>query len=208
MLAEQAAASLWSEQIGNFANTGVRGMKFGSDEEVVSMCIINGTDASVDERNAYLRAAPWKSEPGEQTLSDERMAELEATEQFVLTVSSNGFGKRTSSHEYRLTNRGGQGIWNVPSSDDLRAEIGAVVGAFPITETEQLMMVTDQGKLIRTPVYDVRIASRNTKGVTLFKVADEESIVSVAKLQETEDETDEMEEAVAGEAAEIAPTEG
>lgn len=169
-------------------STGVRGMKFGDDEEVVSMCIINGTDASVDERNAYLRAAPWKSEPGEQTLSDERMAELEATEQFVLTVAANGFGKRTSSHEYRLTNRGGQGIWNVPSSEDMRAEIGAVVGAFPITEAEQLMMVTDQGKLIRTPVHDVRIASRNTKGVTLFKVADDETIVSVAKLQETEEE--------------------
>lgn len=169
-------------------STGVRGMKFGDDEEVVSMCIINGTDASVDERNAYLRAASWKSEPGEQTLSDERMAELEATEQFVLTVAANGFGKRTSSHEYRLTNRGGQGIWNVPSSEDMRAEIGAVVGAFPITEAEQLMMVTDQGKLIRTPVHDVRIASRNTKGVTLFKVADDETIVSVAKLQETEEE--------------------
>ena len=171
-------------------STGVRGMKFGDDEEVVSMCVINGTDASVDERNAYLRAAPWKAEPGEQTLSDDRMAELEATEQFVLTVSSNGFGKRTSSHEYRLTNRGGQGIWNVPSSEDMRAEIGAVVGAFPITEAEQLMMVTDQGKLIRTPVHDVRIASRNTKGVTLFKVAEDETIVSVAKLQETEDEDD------------------
>lgn len=169
-------------------STGVRGMKFGDDEEVVSMCVINGTDASVDERNAYLRAAPWKAEPGEQTLSDDRMAELEATEQFVLTVSANGFGKRTSSHEYRLTNRGGQGIWNVPSSEDMRAEIGAVVGAFPITETEQLMMVTDQGKLIRTPVHDVRIASRNTKGVTLFKVAEDETIVSVAKLQETEED--------------------
>ncbi len=169
-------------------STGVRGMKFGDDEEVVSMCIINGTDASVDERNAYLRAAPWKAEPGERTLSGDRMAELEATEQFVLTVSANGFGKRTSSHEYRLTNRGGQGIWNVPSSEDMRAEIGAVVGAFPITETEQLMMVTDQGKLIRTPVHDVRIASRNTKGVTLFKVADDETIVSVAKLQETEED--------------------
>lgn len=169
-------------------STGVRGMKFGDDEEVVSMCIINGTDASADERTAYLKAASWKAEPGEQTLSDDRMADLAATEQFILTVTSNGFGKRTSSHEYRLTNRGGQGIWNVPSSDDMRGEIGPVVGAFPITETEQLMMVTDQGKLIRTPVHDVRIASRNTKGVTLFKVADEESIVSVAKLQETEDE--------------------
>lgn len=173
-------------------STGVRGMKFGDDESVVSMCVINGTDASADERTAYLKAAPWKSEPGEQTLTDDRMEALAQTEQFILTVTSNGFGKRTSSHEYRLTGRGGQGIWNVPSSDDLRAEIGSVVGVFPITESEQLMMVTDQGKLIRTPVHDVRIASRNTKGVTLFKVADQESIVSVAKLQETEDDEDEV----------------
>lgn len=169
-------------------STGVRGMKFGDDESVVSMCVINSTDASVDERTAYLKAAPWKSEPGEKTLSDERTTDLAATEQFILTVTGNGFGKRTSSHEYRVTGRGGQGIWNVPSNDALRAEIGPVVGVFPITEEEQLMMVTDQGKLIRTPVHDVRIASRNTKGVTLFKVADDESIVSVAKLQETEDE--------------------
>lgn len=171
-------------------STGVRGMKFGKDESVVSMCVINSTDATADERTAYLKAAAWKSEPGEQTLSDERMAELAAPEQFILTVTNAGFGKRTSSHEYRVTGRGGQGIWNVPSNDSLRADIGPVVGVFPITVDEQLMMVTDQGKLIRTPVHDVRIASRNTKGVTLFKVADNEKIVSVAKLHEADDDED------------------
>ena len=169
-------------------STGVRGMKFAKGESVVSMCVINSTDASADERTAYLKAAVWKNEPGEQTLSEERTADLAATEQFILTVTNGGFGKRTSSHEYRVTGRGGQGIWNVPSSDALRADIGPVVGVFPITVDEQLMMVTDQGKLIRTPVHDVRIASRNTKGVTLFKVADKEKIVSVAKLQEAEDD--------------------
>lgn len=171
-------------------STGVRGMKFGKDESVVSMCVINSTDATADERTAYLKAAAWKSEPGEQTLSDERMAELAEPEQFILTVTNAGFGKRTSSHEYRVTGRGGQGIWNVPSNENLRADIGPVVGVFPITVDEQLMMVTDQGKLIRTPVHDVRIASRNTKGVTLFKVADNEKIVSVAKLHETDEDDD------------------
>jgi len=175
-------------------STGVRGMKFAEGDAVVSMCIINGTDATTEERDAYLRAASWKNEPGEQTLSDERMAKLEAVEQFIITVTSKGFGKRTSNHEYRLTNRGGQGIWNVPSDQRLRDQIGQVVTAEPITADEQLMMVTDQGKLIRTPVHDVRIASRNTKGVTLFKVADGEQIMSVAKLQETEDEEGEGEE--------------
>lgn len=189
-------------------STGVRGMRFGEGDEVVSMHIINGTDATTEERDAYLRAAPWKSSadaddtaaetPADTTvLSPERMAELEACEQFILTVTNKGFGKRTSSHEYRLTNRGGQGIWNVPSKDHLREQIGDVVAAFPITADEQIMMVTDHGKLIRTPVHDVRIASRNTKGVTLFKVADTEQIVSVAKLQET-DEDEEADEALEG----------
>ncbi len=173
-------------------STGVRGMKFGKDESVVSMCVINSTDATADERTAYLKAAAWKAEPGEQTLSDERMAELAEPEQFILTATNAGFGKRTSSHEYRVTGRGGQGIWNVPSNDSLRADIGPVVGVFPITPDEQLMMVTDQGKLIRTPVHDVRIASRNTKGVTLFKVADNEKIVSVAKLHETDDDEEDI----------------
>jgi len=191
-------------------STGVRGMKFAAGDEIVSMCIINGTDASTEERDAYLRAAAWKTEPGEQTLSDERMAELAELEQFIITVTNGGFGKRTSSHEYRVTGRGGQGIWNVPSDAGMRKQIGPVVTAEPITTDEQIMMVTDQGKLIRTPVHDVRIASRNTKGVTLFKVADGEHIVSVAKLQDTDDEeaddadvdaVDADGEAVTGEAA-------
>ena len=171
-------------------STGVRGMKFAVDDEVVSMCIINGTDATTEDRDAYLRAAAWKTEPGEQILSDERMSELASIEQFVITITNQGFGKRTSSHEYRVTGRGGQGIWNVPSDARLRDQIGDVVTAVPITESEQIMMVTDQGKLIRTPVHDVRIASRNTKGVTLFKVDEKEHIVSVAKLLETESDDD------------------
>ncbi len=176
-------------------STGVRGMKFAADDEVVSMCIINGTDASTEDRDAYLRAAAWKTEPGEQTLSDERMAELAEIEQFIITVTNNGFGKRTSSHEYRVTGRGGQGIWNVPSDARLRTQIGEVVTAVPITADEQIMMVTDQGKLIRTPVHDVRIASRNTKGVTLFKVDNAEHIVSVAKLQDTDGDEDDAADA-------------
>jgi DNA gyrase subunit A len=171
-------------------STGVRGMKFAAGDEVVSMCVINGTDATTEDRDAYLRAAAWKTEPGEQTLSDNRMAELAKIEQFIITVTNNGFGKRTSSHEYRVTGRGGQGIWNVPSDARLREQIGEVVTAVPITGGEQIMMVTDQGKLIRTPVHDVRIASRNTKGVTLFKVDNKEHIVSVAKLEEADEDED------------------
>lgn len=169
-------------------STGVRGMKFAEDDEVVSMAIIRGSDATVEERDAYMKSAVWKTDPADQTLDDDRQAALEASEMFILTVTDQGYGKRTSTHDYRRTGRGGQGIWNVPSSEKLRKEIGNVVAAFPIEADEQLMMVTDQGKLIRTPVHDVRIAARNTKGVTLFKVGADEKIVSVAKLQESEDE--------------------
>ncbi len=190
-------------------STGVRGMKFAAGDEVISMAVIKGTDATVEERDAYMKSAEWKAEPAEQTLSDERQQALKDCEMFILTVTNNGYGKRTSTHDYRKTGRGGQGIWNVPSKDDLRKEIGSVVAAFPITEDEQLMMVTDQGKLIRTPVHDVRIAARNTKGVRLFKVDNKEHIVSVAKLQETEDEDIEADEVAEGVVADVAeaPTE-
>ncbi len=169
-------------------STGVRGMKFRHGDEVVSMCILNGTKATVEERDAYLKSAVWKTEPADVTLSEDLQSELAEKEQFILTITTNGFGKRTSSHEYRVSGRGGQGIWNVPSKDDLRAIIGDVIAAFPITESEQVMMVTDAGKLIRMPVHDVRIAGRATKGVTLFKVADDETIMSVTALMESEDE--------------------
>ncbi|RMB08690.1 DNA gyrase subunit A [Eilatimonas milleporae] len=176
-------------------STGVRGMMLGAGDHVVSMCILNGADADADERDAYLRAAAWKAEPAEATLSAERMADLAGREQFLLSVTANGFGKRSSSHEYRLTNRGGQGIWNGPSDERMRGQIGPVVSVFPINPDDQVMMVTDQGKLIRIPVHDVRIAARNTKGVTMFKVTDDEHIVSVAYLgdagAEDDDEHDE-----------------
>ncbi|GHF28012.1 DNA gyrase subunit A [Kordiimonas sediminis] len=188
-------------------STGVRGMKFAEGDEVVSMCVINGSNATTEERDAYLKAAPWKSDPSGEPLADDRMAYMSEIEQFILTITSNGFGKRTSSHEYRITGRGGQGIWNVPSDARLRDQIGGVVAAFPITEGEQVMMVTDQGKLIRTPVHDVRIASRNTKGVTLFKVSDKETIVSVAKLQEDSSDDDDSGEDVTGSEEGTAATE-
>ena len=110
-------------------------------------------------------------------------------EEFILSITVNGYGKRTSSYEYRVTGRGGSGIINIETSD----RNGEVIAAFPIYEKDQLMMVTDNGRLIRVPVHDVRVAGRNTQGVTLFKVGDEEHIVSVDRIQETDDEDDAME---------------
>jgi len=110
-------------------------------------------------------------------------------EQFILTVTENGYGKRTSAYEYRRTNRGGQGITNIDTSE----RNGHVVASFPVRQGEQLMLVTDQAKLIRTTVGDIRIAGRNTMGVTIFRVADGEHVVSVARIDESDEEEIELE---------------
>ena len=112
------------------------------------------------------------------------MAELGEKEQFILTVTENGYGKRSSAYEYRRTNRGGQGITNIDTSE----RNGCVVASFPARQGEALMLVTDQGKMIRTTVGDIRIAGRNTMGVTIFKVAENEHVVGVAKIEESDEE--------------------
>jgi len=175
--------------------TGVRGISLARGDEVISLSILAGFDATTDERDAYLRAAAWKSEPGEPTLSAERMAAFAAAEQFILTVTANGYGKRTSAYEYRRTNRGGQGITNIDTSE----RNGPVVASFPVTEAEQLMLVTDQAKMIRTDVKDIRIAGRNTQGVTIFRVAEDEHVVSAARIEESDGEAEEGEEAATAE---------
>jgi DNA gyrase subunit A len=181
-------------------STGVRGVRLQTADEVISMSILHRVGTSQEEREAYLRFAPWKGEKeDEPTLKPERMAELTDKEQFILTVTENGYGKRSSAYEYRRTNRGGQGITNIDTSE----RNGCVVASFPALPGEQLMLVTDQGKMIRTTVGDIRIAGRNTMGVTIFRVADGEHVVSVAKIEESEEEEIELE---GGD--EIAPEEG
>src|SRR4051812_40770628 len=166
-------------------STGVRGVRLQPGDEVISMSILHRVGTSQEEREAYLRFAPWKGEKdGECLLSQDRIAELHEKEQFILTVTENGYGKRSSAYEYRRTNRGGQGITNIDTS----ARNGCVVASFPARQGEQLMLVTDQGKVIRTTVGSIRIAGRSTMGVTIFRVADNEHVVSVAKIDESEEE--------------------
>ncbi|GGO90320.1 DNA gyrase subunit A [Stakelama pacifica] len=167
-------------------STGVRGVRLAEGDEVISMSILRGFDATPEEREQYLKAAPWKEGEREVTLPPERMAEFERDEEFILTVTANGYGKRTSAYEYRRTNRGGQGITNIVSSD----RNGPVVASFPAQDGEQLMLVTDQAKLIRTMVGDIRMTGRNTQGVTIFRVAQGEHVVSAARIEETEDEAE------------------
>ena len=167
-------------------STGVRGISLAGGDEVISLSILGGFEATPQEREDYLKAAPWKEGDREVTLPPERMAEFEAAEEFILTVTANGYGKRTSAYEYRRTGRGGQGITNIVTSD----RNGPVVSSFPAHNGEQLMLVTDAAKLIRTTVGDIRVASRNTQGVTIFRVADGEHVVSAARIEESEEEAE------------------
>ena len=176
------------------SSTGVRGMSLKDGDEVMSLSILRRSGATQDEREAYLRAAPWKENENAPTLSPERMAEMAEREQFILTVCANGYGKRSSAYEYRRTGRGGQGITNI----DNIARNGPVVASFPAHDAAQIMLVTDQAKMIRMKVSDMRVIGRNTAGVRLFDVADKEQVVSAALIEADDDgdDTDVIDEAV------------
>ena len=165
---------------------GVRGMLLKGEDEVISLTILHRSGATSDEREAYLRAAPWKDNENEPTLPAERMTEMAEREQFILTVCANGYGKRTSAYEYRRTNRGGQGITNI----DNVARNGLVVASFPVTDAQQLMLVTDQAKLIRMDISTMRVIGRNSSGVRLFNVADNEHVVSAARIERDGDDNE------------------
>ncbi|MCL6682510.1 DNA gyrase subunit A [Sphingomonas sp. SE158] len=171
------------------SSTGVRGIRLKDGDEVISMSILRRIGTSQEEREAYLKCPAWREKDVDSTLPEDRYAELAEKEQFLLTITENGYGKRSSTYEYRRTNRGGQGITNIDTSE----RNGGVVASFPVKPGEQLMLVTDQAKIIRTTVADIRIMGRNTQGVTIFRVADNEHVVSVAKIDESEEEEIEIE---------------
>ena len=183
---------------------GVRGITLASGDSIISMTVVNHVDAEPWERAAYLKRSTneRRSSTGEDEeialvgeevteegqLSDERYEELKALEQFVLTVSEKGFGKRSSSYDFRISGRGGKGIRATDTSKT--AEIGELVAAFPVEESNQIMLVSDGGQLIRVPVGGIRIASRATKGVTIFSTAKDEKVVSVERISEPEGDDD------------------
>lgn len=177
-------------------STGVRGIKLAQkNDEVISMSILKHLDVTPDERNAYLKAASqvigsdednFEYEETSLELAPERFRELLEKEQILLTVSNKGFGKRTSAYEYRVSGRGGQGVANMSLT---KKNGGEVVATFPVTDSHQIMLVTDGGQLIRTPVEAIRTTGRSAQGVTIFKVGADENVVSVAWLvQEDEEE--------------------
>ena len=177
---------------GGRTSMGVRGITL-EDDKVISMSILRHVEASSDERSAYLKMrravagettadepvdAEAEETSGPIQLSQERYAEMSALEQVVLTVSVNGFGKRTSSYEYRATGRGGKGI--VAMSVNNRN--GKLVASFPVEDSDQIMLVTDRGQLIRCPVEGIRVAGRSTQGVIVFDTAEDEHVVSVEHI--------------------------
>jgi DNA gyrase subunit A len=162
------------------ASTGVRAIKLLGDDQVMSLSILHRVGTTPEEREAYLKAAPWKEGDREATLDEARMAELEAREQFILTICANGYGKLSSAYEYRRTGRGGQGITNI----DNIARNGPVVASFPATKGDQLILVTDQAKLIRMPLNSLRVIGRGSAGVRLFNVDDNEHVVSAARIED------------------------
>ncbi len=179
-------------------STGVRGVRLSKDDELISMSTLKHVDATPDERTAYLKLANQlrgaddgeeaEFEGGNTELSEERFKELQDKEQFLLTATNGGYGKRTSAYEYRISGRGGMGVTNMTLTAKNGGEIAA---CFPVTDEHQVMLITDQGQMIRMPVAGVRFTSRAAQGVTLFKVAKGENVVSVAWLIQDEEEEQE-----------------
>ncbi len=185
-------------------STGVRGIRLAEGDQVLSMAILHGVDATPAERASYLKyerariksesdegddAAPADDEEdvGEAELTPERIIELQAAEEFILTLSSEGIGKRTSAYDFRRTGRGGQGLL----AQDLTRKGGRLVASFPVDQADEILLVTDQGQLIRCPVANIRVASRNTQGVIVFRTAEDEHVVSVERLEASAESGDE-----------------
>ena len=182
---------------------GVRGINLADGDDIISMAILRHVEATGEERAAYLKmrravtgeqmgADSDASEDAEETeganfaLSQERYAEMSAQEQCILTISEKGYGKRTVSYEYRITGRGGKGI----TAMAVNSRNGKLVASFPVENSDQIMLVTDGGQLIRVPVDGIRVVGRNSQGVTIFSTKDKEKVVSVEHI-EGEDESDE-----------------
>lgn len=179
---------------------GVRGIALADGDKVISMAVINHSDADAEQRAAYLkmsRAVRGEAESEEAStdeadvvagaLSPELYAQMSATEQFILAISENGYGKRTSSHEYRITGRGGKGIVAMA----VNKRNGNLVASFPVEDEDQIMLISDGGQTIRLPVggdKPIRIVSRGSQGVIVFDTAEDEKVVSVERISEPETE--------------------
>ncbi|MEM6382304.1 MAG: DNA gyrase subunit A [Pseudomonadota bacterium] len=177
-------------------STGVRGINLGDGDEVIAMSILRGFDATPAERTAYIKRRRLLEGEVEDVVIDEegaedegsideaRYVEMSAAEQFILAMSENGYGKRSSSYEYRVSGRGGKGI----TAMAVTPRNGPIIASFPVENTDQIMIVAESGQLIRVPVDGIRVAGRATQGVTIFNVSDADKVVSVERISEPEPE--------------------
>ena len=186
------------------SSTGVRGMRLEENDRIISMSILSHVKAEVSEREEYLQASSaskrlangdYSERPDDKIEDETRAARLETdkfvemadTEEFILTITEDGMGKRSSAYEYRISNRGGKGITSIGLKRS-KGHSTSVVASFPVKTDNQLVMVSDGGQLIRCPVAGISIVGRSSRGVTIFKVAEGERVVSVSRLSEEEDE--------------------
>lgn len=193
-------------------STGVRGIKLAKKgDEVVGISILNNVAVETETRDQYLKLSgairrlshddveatytQAVKEIGGSEMGEEQFTDLREQEQFILTVSDKGYGKRTSAYEYRVSGRGGQGITNM----ELTEKNGEVVASYQVEDTHQIMMVSDGGQLIRMPVRNIRFVGRSSQGVTLFKVSDGETVCSVTRVRETDDDDEDGDDIVEGE---------
>ncbi|MEQ9575044.1 MAG: DNA gyrase C-terminal beta-propeller domain-containing protein, partial [Rhodospirillales bacterium] len=204
---------------------GVRGMRLPKGDELIALSVVRHVKVETDDRDAYLQArnAARRLKSGDYTdraedkardtelaarLEEPKFADMVENEQFILTLTDDGYGKRTSAYEYRISGRGGQGVGNInverAGSADAR-----VVAAFGVLEEDQLVMVSNGGQIIRVPVHGISIYSRSSRGVRVFNTAEDERVVSVSRLRDVQDDgedDDDMEDGE-GEAPGVAPEE-
>lgn len=170
------------------SSTGVRAMKLVGDDEVISMTVLNNGSLTHEEREEYVRYSNWQRRSKEEMVVDQVMTppakyeEMKSLEQMLITITEKGLAKRTSSFEYRTSGRGVQGVKNI----DMNSKTGKVVAVFPVNENDEVMLVTDSGKLIRCPVNNIRITGRSAQGVILFRVEPNEKVVSAVRLVDGE----------------------
>jgi DNA gyrase subunit A len=197
--------------------TGVRGMRLKNGDEVISLSVLSGADIEINVREEYLKIPVDKRrniaaleendsindiiDGIECSLSHDMVRKLAKEEEFILTITENGFGKRTSAYEYRVTNRGGSGVVNIITS----ARNGNVIASMPISNNDDIMLMTDKGTIIRCPVIDVRITGRNTQGVVLFRTSDQEKVKTAARIipDDHDKDIENIEEDIAEETLEI-----
>ena len=170
------------------SSTGVRAMKLVGDDEVISMTVLNNGSLTHEEREEYVKYSNWQRRSKEEMVVDQVMTppakyeEMKSLEQMLITITEKGLAKRTSSFEYRTSGRGVQGVKNI----DMNSKTGKVVAVFPVNENDEVMLVTDSGKLIRCPVDNIRITGRSAQGVILFRVEQNEKVVSAVRLVDGE----------------------